>query len=255
MLPKLPPVLSRKLEEIRRRRAGATLSKKQLLKDGYEDDCASGHHNDRKSSVSSREPDDDSIGSGCAKVTPEPTEPQEIFCDKEVIAQEKSTKQDNKDNDNAGKNDEKEKVVEAVTTTIEKLALEEKEDEQKVEEYGRFSSVEGPLTCPASPSFRFYLNDSSLQDNEDDHGNDDYMNKGSLSDTDVDIAEIVESQTPNEISAIKIKKRGRKGMRFRRVIPKGKPVKNFLNVKSCYYPSCGGHQISPRLIAAKPATT
>ncbi|XWS47770.1 hypothetical protein CRYUN_Cryun13aG0013600 [Craigia yunnanensis] len=48
MLPKLLLVLSRKLEAIRRRRAGATLSKKELLKDGYEDDYASGHHNDRK---------------------------------------------------------------------------------------------------------------------------------------------------------------------------------------------------------------
>ncbi|KAK6250298.1 hypothetical protein QQP08_010523 [Theobroma cacao] len=237
MLPKLPPILCRKLEEIRRRRAGATLSKKQLLKDGDEDECASIHHNERKSlsSLSSPEPDEDSIGS--AKVAPEPTEPKEIFSDQEVIDQEKSTEQNNnKDNNNAEEED-KEKV--------EELALEETEDE----EYGRFSNVEGSLICPGSPSFRVYYIES-LQ-NKEDNGKDDYMNKGSLSDTDVDAVETVESGKSTEESVAKIKKRGRKGMKFRRV---GGPVKNFLNVKSCYYPSCGGLEIS-RLIAAKPATT
>lgn len=169
MQPKLllPPLLSRKLEEIRSRRAaGTTLSKKELLKDGYEDDSVSGHHriNDRKSSVSSPERDDDNSVGGYAKVAPQPTDPKEIFCDnkKVIIDPNKST---NQDNDNA----EDDEAEAPVATTLEKQALEQKQVEQhKVEEYEKFS----PLHCPGSPSFRFYLHlNEPVQDiKEDDHG-------------------------------------------------------------------------------------
>ncbi|XVE63725.1 hypothetical protein DITRI_Ditri07aG0042800 [Diplodiscus trichospermus] len=88
---------------------------------------------------------------------------------------------------------------------------------------------------------------------------DDYMNKGWLSDNDVDAAEIVEPRKPTEEPAgTEIKKRsGRKGMKFSMVIPKGKPVRKLLNVTSCYYPSCGGREIfrPRRLMNAKSETT
>ncbi|XVF49551.1 hypothetical protein PTKIN_Ptkin04bG0021800 [Pterospermum kingtungense] len=223
MLPKLPPLLSRKLEEIRSRRAaGSTPSTKQLLKDGYEDESASvsGHCNDRKSSVSYPEPDDNSVG--YAKVAPQPTDPEElIFCHKKVIVQENF--RTSQDNDNA-------------TNIDQKQALDDKEDVRRVEEYEKYSRLQSALSCPGSPSFRFYL-DLIEPDKEDDHGRDDYMRKGSFSDTDVYTAEIAESPRSIEESEIKIKKRpaGRRGMRLRKVIPTGK--KNFLNVVSCYNPS------------------
>lgn len=249
MQPKLllPPLLSRKLEEIRSRRAaGTTLSKKELLKDGYEDDSVSGHHriNDRKSSVSSPERDDDNSVGGYAKVAPQPTDPKEIFCDnkKVIIDPNKST---NQDNDNA----EDDEAEAPVATTLEKQALEQKQVEQhKVEEYEKFS----PLHCPGSPSFRFYLHlNEPVQDiKEDDHGKDiDSMSKGSMSDTDVHNAEIAESPTSIEESKLKIKKRpARIGMRLRKAIPTGK--RNFLSVVSCYNPSSVSQQTP-----AKPATT
>ncbi|XVE63724.1 hypothetical protein DITRI_Ditri07aG0042700 [Diplodiscus trichospermus] len=140
MLPKLPPVLRRKLEEIRKHRRGATLSKKQLLKEGCLDfDRASANTSDRRD-----QPDhDDSIRS--AKVAPEPTEPHEIFSDK--------------DNHNAEDNKK----------DLQKEDEEIEDEVEEVEEYRRFSCVEGNHTRPRSPSFRFYVS-GSLHVKEDDNG-------------------------------------------------------------------------------------
>lgn len=100
-------------------------------------------------------------------------------------------------------------------------------------------------------------------------GKDDLLIKGSLSDTDIDAAkEIFESVSSTEViqskrrasnfstctnaglllflqePGSKTKRRGRRNMRFRRVIATGKPVKNFLKVKSCYYPSCDDQKLN-----------
>ncbi|OMO93796.1 hypothetical protein COLO4_16665 [Corchorus olitorius] len=269
MLPKLPPIISRKIEEIRRHRAGGNnLSKKQLLNNGSEEDSPGGHRrqcNDHKSD-SSMEHDKDSLGS--PKVAPEPITDRDVQTlssdhHKEVIrAKNKSIQQDYNNNNKHHKHEDEE-VDDDVTKTLEKLGLEETDDEIE-DQYGRLSNVGGSLTCPASPSFRVYYIES-LQDKDDDDdvedddqleldiGKDYIITKGSLSDTDV----VSQKSSEESTSEAKIIKKRRRGMKFRRVIPKGKPVRKFLSVKSCYYPmSCGGrrHELT-RLVSAKAAAT
>ncbi|XVF54744.1 hypothetical protein PTKIN_Ptkin05aG0206100 [Pterospermum kingtungense] len=159
---------------------------------------------DQKITVSSSsEANDNSIGS--AKVAPEPSKPQG-----------KSMEQDNHKD---------EKVMEVVTAAVERRALAETEDEyEEAEEYGSFSCADGSISSAGSP----------IKD-------DDYTKEGLMSDTDADDAEFVEYETATtEESVTNMKKRssGRKNTKFRRVISKGKPVKNLLNFTACYS-SCG----------------
>ncbi|PPD92970.1 hypothetical protein GOBAR_DD10106 [Gossypium barbadense] len=226
--PKVPPLLTRKLQEIEKRRFGSSLSKQILLQHCPEDGSCS----DRKSSaVLSLEPDNDNVGS--ANIAPQP---MDILS----VAGEGENKED-------GNNAEARKLINKETRSMEKLSLEEKEAHKKiVEEIGRANEERRPcLTCLVSPSLKFYLTENEKED--DCSSKDDLLIKGSLSDTDIDAAkeiidaakEIFESESSTEL-----KRRGRRKMRFRRVIPTGKPVKNFLKVKSCYYPSCGDQKLN-----------
>nr|KJB50688.1 hypothetical protein B456_008G209400 [Gossypium raimondii] len=223
--PKVPPLLTRKLQEIEKRRFGSSLSKQILLQHCPEDGSCS----DRKSSaVLSLEPDNDNVGS--ANIAPQP-----MVSDKDIlsVAGEGENKED-------GNNAEARKLINKETRSMEKLSLEEKEAHKKiVEEIGRANEERRPcLTCLVSPGLKFYLTENEKED--DCSSKDDLLIKGSLSDTDIDAAkEIFES-----VSSTELKRRGRRKMRFRRVIPTGKPVKNFLKVKSCYYPSCGDQKLN-----------
>lgn len=249
---KIRPLLRRRIEEIRRRRNAITfkvgnLSKKKLLKDGAEEDDQSDHSsppsvqdNNESKSISSLE---GSIGS--SKVAPEPVSDISSKEFAEVTNQEKSTKEDNKDNDE----EKREKVAEPVVILEEVMVveLEEGEDEDEDEDERRVSNVEDSLICPGSPSFRVYCIQSLTDDKDDSHGND--LHKKSPSDDSVEISESINS---SEGSVTKIKKKSKKGSKFMRVIPKGRPgaVKHLLNVKSCYYPACSGHD-ETRLLSTK----
>ncbi|MBA0744159.1 hypothetical protein Gogos_006796 [Gossypium gossypioides] len=221
--PKVPPLLTRKLQEIEKPRFGSSLSKQILLQHCPEDGSCS----DRKSSaVLSLEPDDDNVGS--ANIAPHP-----MVSDKDIlsVAGEGENKED-------GNNAEARKLINKETRSVEKLSLEGKEAHKKIVEERRPC-----LTCPGSPSFKFYLTENEKED--DCSSKDDLLIKGSLSDTDIDAAkEIFESVSSTEEPSSKLKRRGRRKMRFRRVIPTGKPVKNFLKVKSCYYPSCDDQKLN-----------
>ncbi|MBA0689428.1 hypothetical protein Goari_007158 [Gossypium aridum] len=213
--PKVPPLLTRKLQEIEKRRFGSSLSKQKLLQHCPEDGSCS----DRKSSaVLSLEPDDDNVGS--ANIAPQP-----MVSDKDILSV--AGEGENKDGNNA----EARKLINKETRSMEKLSLEEKEAHKKiVEEIGRANEERRPcLTCPVSPSFKFYLTENEKED--DCSSKDDLLIKGSLSNTDIDAAkEIFESVSSTEEPSSKLKRRGRRKMRFRRVIPTGKPVKNFLKI-------------------------
>ncbi|GMJ05896.1 hypothetical protein HRI_004258800 [Hibiscus trionum] len=128
---------------------------------------------------------------------------------------------------------------------MEKLTLEEK-DHNMDEEIERLKK-ERPtgLIFPGSPSFRFYLTDNDKE--EDCSSKDGLPIKGSFSDADVDA---FEPRTSADELGSNMKKRGRRGMRFRRVIPMGRPVKNFLKGRTCYYPSW---KINRPFIPRKPA--
>ncbi|KAB2000217.1 hypothetical protein ES319_D12G217400v1 [Gossypium barbadense] len=172
--PKVPPLLTRKLQEIEKRRFGSSLSKQILLQHCPEDGSCS----DRKSSaVLSLEPDNDNVG----------------------VAGEGENKED-------GNNAEARKLINKETRSMEKLSLEEKEAHKKiVEEIGRANEERRPcLTCLVSPSLKFYLTENEKED--DCSSKDDLLIKGSLSDTDIDAAkeiidaakEIFESESSTE---------------------------------------------------------
>ncbi|KAH1074731.1 hypothetical protein J1N35_027059 [Gossypium stocksii] len=228
--PKVPPLLTRKLQEIEKRRFGSSLSKQILLQHCPEDGSCS----DRKSSaVLSLEPDDYNVE--YANIAPQPM----VSDHKDILSV--AGEGENKDGNNA----EARKLIDKETRSMEKLSLEEKEAHKKiVEEIGRVDEERRPcLTCPGSPSFKFYLTENEKED--DYSSKDDLLIKRSLSDTNTDAAkEIFESVSSTEEPSSKLKRRGRRKMRFRRVIPTGKPVKNFLKVKSCYYPSCGDPKLN-----------
>lgn len=149
--PKVPPLLTRKLQEIKRRRFGSSLSIQILLQHCPED----GSCTDRKnSSVLSLEPDDCTVGS--ANIAPQP-----MVSDKDIVsvAGEGKNKED-------GNNAEARKLIDKETMSMEKLSLEEKEAHKKiVEETGRVNEERRPcLTYPESPSFKFYLTEIEKED-------------------------------------------------------------------------------------------
>ncbi|GAV87290.1 hypothetical protein CFOL_v3_30716 [Cephalotus follicularis] len=242
---KIRPLLLRKLEEIKRHKiANATLSKKQLLKDGVEEDDHSSppsvHDINESKSISSSEG-----STGPAKVTPEPVSNKECEESAEIMNQEKCTKQDDKAEEEREKN-----VVEPLVYLEEKEVVAEtnqKEDEEEDEDERRLRNVDDALICPGSPSFRVYCIQSSTDDK--DESKEDSAHQKSWSS---DSFENPESDNSSEDSETKIKKKAKKGINFRRVIPKGTSgsVKHLLNVRSCYYPTCSGHD-NTRLLSAR----
>ncbi|KAF5730981.1 hypothetical protein HS088_TW19G00584 [Tripterygium wilfordii] len=243
---RLRPFLRRRFEEIKTRNAmamkheGATLSKKQLLKDGEEED------DDSQKSVSSQE------DSQVSPPLPEPEMTRNEVAEENVVdvATPRSAKVapepecDDKDEDDDNEIANKEMDV-PVLVKEEVLVMET--DGAEDEEVGRLvRNVEDRYICPGSPSFRVYCIDQSFDDSTDESKNKEedhtilQSQSGSMS---------AGSKSDGE-SETKIKKKGKKVYRFKKVIiPKGK----LLNITSCYYPACSGHHESTRLLSQKAA--
>ncbi|TYH61526.1 hypothetical protein ES332_D07G058200v1 [Gossypium tomentosum] len=93
-----------------------------------------------------------------------------------------------------------------------------------------FGSVDGPLNCPSSPSFRFYITPLVKDKKNDDNCNckNDLKKKESFSKSDG----TDESQTSSEESPTKLKNES-KGTKMWWLLPWGKYVKNLIHIKPC----------------------
>ncbi|XP_057988594.1 uncharacterized protein LOC110671860 isoform X1 [Hevea brasiliensis] len=150
------------------------------------------------------------------------------------------------------------------------------EETEEEEENGRLGSLTQECNCPGSPSFRVFFIES-LDNIKEDDGIGKYLQnqkkisafKGLinllailmvtlvLADKDDDDDDDSDKKSQCEVcpsaiestdnseagSETKTKKKAKRRIRLRRVIPKGRPgaVRNLLNVKSCYNPACSGH--------------
>lgn len=111
------------------------------------------------------------------------------------------------------------------------------DDDDEEDERGSFDG-EGAEFAPGSPSFRVYYVPSDDELGEAANGEDKSVDaKGEDKSRRKDS---IASLNSSEGSVTKLVKKGNKGRKFRRVLPKGSQVavKNLLNVKSCYHPSC-----------------
>ncbi|KAJ9140123.1 hypothetical protein P3X46_030805 [Hevea brasiliensis] len=166
---------------------------------------------------------------------------------------EKNIQQDCKD-----ENKEKEaevKAVEAMPDVEEMEATETAGDENGEEEDGTLSSLTQKCDGPGSPSFRVYFIESldNIKEDgivKDDDGDDDDEGSEKKSECEDSPATI---EFTNAGSETKTKNKGKKGIRLRRVIPKGRSgaVMNLLNVRSCYT-ACTRHD-NANLLAEKAA--
>ncbi|KAG8644216.1 hypothetical protein MANES_11G109000v8 [Manihot esculenta] len=277
---RLRPLLPRRFEEMRRWRHGGSLedndsaifSKKELLIDGFFDTDNSSHpHDSDRKSISSLEdhspkvapaPESDETAPK-NKIDPnktaETTPLQPVSVSKDVVVEaplpKVSTNESNKsrkENDiQQDRNDEdKEKVAEMETT-------ETAEDENWAEVDGRLRRITKKYDYPGSPSFRFYCIESLSN-------KDDGSSKCLYKDVDDDASDkkseyedcLATSESTNNSDAgseTKTKKKGRKVIRLRRVIPKGRSgaVMNLLNVKSCYTPTCVRRRDNAHILAEK----
>ncbi|KAG4137127.1 hypothetical protein ERO13_D07G052400v2 [Gossypium hirsutum] len=91
-----------------------------------------------------------------------------------------------------------------------------------------FGSVDGPLNCPSSPSFRFYITPLVKDKKNDDNCKNDLKKKESFSKSDG----TDESQTSSEESPTKLKNES-KGTKMWWLLPWGKYVKNLIHIKPC----------------------
>ncbi|GLT79455.1 hypothetical protein SLA2020_509430 [Shorea laevis] len=279
MMPqRLEPLFFRKLEKIR---GLTTLSKKQLLKDGVEDEHSrpiSNNENDRRRSASYEtegsakevlshvEEDEHSISNSYNEydqsASPESEGPAKVELGL-VEDDEHSRPSSNNENNQRRASSESEgsanatskplqleeivpdeDVVEAVMAVIEKMATEETDAKGDDEEEAAVFCIDGALLSLGSPSFRVYCMDT-LENEEDDGKEDDIKTEDSVA------GDIVEPSNSSEFQGAVAEKKQKKGRKFRTVLPKGKPVKNLLKVKSCYYPACGRSQRDSPLKAAK----
>ncbi|GLT83831.1 hypothetical protein SLE2022_021000 [Rubroshorea leprosula] len=276
MMPqRLEPLFFRKLEEIR---GLTTLSKKQLLKDGVEDEHSRpfpNNENDRRSAsyetegsakevLSHVEEDGHSIPNSYNEndqsASPESEGPAKVALALVEDDEHARPSSNNKNNQRRASAESEgsanatpeslqleevvpeEDVVEAVMPVIEKMATEETDAEGDNEEEDGVICIDGALLSPGSPSFRVYCMDT-LENEEDDGKEDDIKTEDSVA------SDIVEPSNSSEGTVAE--KKQKKGRKFRTILPKGKPVKNLLKVKSCYYPACGRSQRDSPLKAAK----
>ncbi|KAL5543831.1 hypothetical protein UlMin_007615 [Ulmus minor] len=269
--PKLRPLLWRKFEEMRRRRnvvPGTTLSNKQLLIDGCQEECstflASSVHESESRSIASAE----SVATSrshektgkesdkkCEENEKSKSEGQE---EKKTEALKDEDQEENEQNN--VKNDEIEidlKVVQAVAieevvvVKDEERAVEEKEDEERAmeekEDEGKDEVREGEKIYPGSPSFRVYFiealendedeNESKTEEKDEDDKDDNGSEKKQHGEENVDNIIVVASNEEQEAKIIK--KKGKRGMRITRALCRGGPVavKHLFNVSSCYHPT------------------
>ncbi|KHG05699.1 Cysteine--tRNA ligase [Gossypium arboreum] len=93
-----------------------------------------------------------------------------------------------------------------------------------------FGSVDDPLNCPSSPSFRFYITPLVKDKKNDDNCNckNDLQKKESFSKSDG----TDESQTSSEESPTKLKNES-KGTKMWFLLPWGKYMKNLIHIKPC----------------------
>ncbi|KAK9278397.1 hypothetical protein L1049_027962 [Liquidambar formosana] len=260
----LRPLLWRRIDDLRRRRnasglKGDALSKKELLEDAAEEDDNSSSPHDsihvacRKSVSSPPEEEADSKVVLVVALPPLETEKKDKVHIDEDRSNKKPAAAEKEEHEKEIKKGEKEKHEKEVRKDAAMTGPTKEEVEVEVEEEGTdeeeevvtFIQEEG-FVCPGSPSFRVYYIDSLAANNKNDGKNDGIKGDESV--------ESGASRTSDEGSVTKISKKGKKGMRFRRVIPNRRPaaVKNLLNVKSCYNPACSSHD-NTRLLSPKAA--
>ncbi|XP_050259301.1 uncharacterized protein LOC126704360 [Quercus robur] len=284
---KLRPIIRRFFEQMRRRRH-ADMSKKELLKKEVVDDensqAQSLQDKERKSTNSSLDgtvpitketpktpllPEEDSKSNTSSlnetvpisketpveekklEVSPVPESEFERDTSKKPKEHkdEKYAKKSGKDCKDGKEEKEEDKVVEKTVVIEDKVVVveqtmageEEEEDEEDENDKVRYVS-------PGSPSFRVYC--VPYEDNNEEEGKEDSLYTKCLSGESAESAESVVSVTSDDAQETKTKKKTNRGRRFTKAIRRTGPVKNLLNVKSCYYPSCSGNERA-RLLAEK----
>ncbi|KAL5862636.1 hypothetical protein ACOSQ3_000150 [Xanthoceras sorbifolium] len=132
---------------------------------------------------------------------------------------------------------------EAIKEEDDNNAVEEETDhhrenkEESEEEEERVSNIGHGYICPGSPSFRVYCAEA-LEPIKEENCNDDIdTNEKSQR---VDSGQIVSSVNSNEGLEMKAGEKGKKGKRLTKR-KSSNPVKNLLNIKSCYCVSCSAH--------------
>ncbi|KAM1739568.1 hypothetical protein ACFX11_015263 [Malus domestica] len=263
--PRIRSLLQRRFEEMKSRskarklKAASTLSKKQLLKDGDQEEVDNSLPHSLRSS-----PESDKITR--PKIPP-------TLENKSKVApispeRDKGTKQADDENQNKEQiktggtecsvEDHKEpkgvNVYVGGVFAMEDTTEGEEEDEDNEGGIRRNSEF---FMCPASPSFRVYCmealeieNDSSKYDSTTDE---DFKHKKSPSAASADSnVDSVASMTDHHDGQVtKTKKKGRR----RRRVKNGFGVKNLLNIKGCYYPGCSGGHDRATYLAKKSAAT
>ncbi|PQQ17199.1 uncharacterized protein Pyn_20837 [Prunus yedoensis var. nudiflora] len=225
--PRIRSLLQRKFEEIRGRtkanklKASKTFSKKQLLKDGDQEEVDISLPHSLQSS-----PEFENL--------PSPRTPPKLELVPRLPELDRGTKQSDEDQirrDGAEFSVEDDKEAKGVTVKI--------------------------YLCPASPSFRVYCMEPLEIENDDsknDITDEDFKHKKSPSAESADSS--VDSVTSIETNDVtKTKQKGRRRRRIKNAL-RPNTVKNLLNVKGCYYAGCtGGHDRTTYVAAKKSEAT
>ncbi|KAI5329475.1 hypothetical protein L3X38_028872 [Prunus dulcis] len=259
--PRIRSLLQRKFEEIRGRtkakklKASHTFSKKQLLKDGEQEEVDISVPHSLQSS-----PEFENL--------PSPKTPQTLELVPRFPELDRGTKQSDEDRirrDGAEFSVEDDKEAKGVNVYIGgvfamgETTEGEEEEEDEVNDAGMQRNSKIHL-CPASPSFRVYCMDPLEIENDDsknDITDEDFKHKKSPSaesaDGSVDsVRSMIET---NDVQDTKTKQKGRRRRRIKNAL-RPNTVKNLLNVKGCYYAGCtGGHDRTTYVAAKKSAAT
>ncbi|PKI56582.1 uncharacterized protein LOC116212707 [Punica granatum] len=264
----------------------STLSTKELLEDAAAPDSSEDTSSRRSTSKPDREDEDHRHSLPffpCNdRIPPEEKELKEKGRDEEGgrgthQPKECTMKSEDIDDERKMQKLREEKMIEAVTAAIEQVAMQEvinEEDREKLDENDehkdddndeskmRIPSKSDDYICPGSPSFRVYCVASVSADDSDNDTDEcgDINDAPKITSKSEDSSEIRESVNSNEghdSVTNKSESHGSKGKRpkgLRKVIGKKRSgaMKNLLNVKSCYYPSCSG-QDRTRLLSEKAA--
>ncbi|ONI07898.1 hypothetical protein PRUPE_5G146000 [Prunus persica] len=250
--PRIRSLLQRKFEEIRGRtkakklKASHTFSKKQLLKDGEQEEVDISVPHSLQSS-----PEFENL--------PSPKTPQTLELLPRLPELDRRAKQSDEDQirrDGAEFSVEDDKEAKGVNVYIGgvfamgETTEGEEEEEDEVNDAGMQRNSKIHL-CPASPSFRVYCMEPleiENDDSKDDITDEDFKHKKSPS------AESADSSV-DSVQDTKTKQKGRRRRRIKNAL-RPNTVKNLLNVKGCYYAGCtGGHDRTTYVAAKKSAAT
>jgi len=262
--PKLRPLLWRKVEEIRRRRGhatapGATLSKKELLREGAtrEESEAFSNQSVGENESSSRDNDHNSVSSSGSP--PEKTQPNNNVSDETEKPESIEERHEKDDGEISRENG----VFEEIFNVAERVGIEENVDKDEDEDSD--DNEDKRNICPGSPSFRVYYIESliekkKLEDQEVDHPGineenkeeeeelahkeeeedmDEMQKKWSTASSTESESVVTEDHEQHEDHEMKSAgKRVKSRTRITRAICRG-PVamKHLLHVSSCYHPS------------------